>query len=358
MRLQLYIGTYTGGDGEGIYLSQFDSETGVLSEPRVVAKTENPTFLTVHPEGRFVYAVSEVRQRGERAGGAVHAYSRDPQSGELCFLNARNSGGAGPCHVALDRSARVLFAANYSSGSVSAFSLRSDGTLDEAFAFFQHEGSSVNPRRQEGPHAHSTTLSPDNRFAFVCDLGTDQVMIYELDPSEPTLTPADPSSAAVAPGEGPRHIAIHPSGKFVYVINEMGSTVTAFAYQPDGKILCELKSVSTLPRDFTGESTTAEVVVSEDGRFLYGSNRGHDSIAVFEVDANTGNVSPVQIEPTRGAIPRNFIIDPTGNFLLAGHQNSDTITVFRRDAGTGRLEFADRVIEVPSPVCLRFAPMP
>jgi 6-phosphogluconolactonase len=352
--IPLYVGTYTRGEGEGIYLCRFNTGSGVLDDLKLVAKEDNPTFLALHPNGKWAYAVSETRQSGERTGGAVTAYSRNSDSGELTEINMRGSGGAGPCHVALDRSARVALVANYSAGSISAFTIGPDGALGEAFAFFQHQGSSVNPKRQNGPHAHSTCFSHDNRFAFLCDLGTDLVMIYQLDGDQPALVPADPPIVAIAPGAGPRHMAIHPDGEFVYLINEMGSTVTAFNYEPDGAILRELQTISTLPEGYSGESTTAEVVVSADGRFLYGSNRGHDSIAVFSVDTTSGLLSPIQIESSRGKTPRNFNIDPTGRFLLTGHQDSDSIVVFHRDADTGRLAYAGVTLKVPSPVCLRF----
>jgi 6-phosphogluconolactonase len=248
-----------------------------------------------------------------------------------------------------------VLVANYGGGSVCVLPILDDGQLDGATALVQHEGSSVNPRRQRGPHAHSVNVSPDDRFAFVADLGLDKVMIYRFDVTAGTLAPADPPWASVSPGAGPRHFAFHPGGKFAYVINELQSTVTAFAYDPERGSLDDLQTVSTLPSDFKDNNSTAEVLVHPSGNFLYGSNRGHNSIAVFAIDARTGWLSPVEKESTRGSTPRNFGIDPTGRYLLAANQASDAIVVFRIDKATGALTATGQEIEVPSPVCVRMA---
>ena len=277
----VYLGTYTSGEGEGIYLCRLDIEDGSLSTPELVAEMDNPTFLAIHPNERYLYAVSEVRKHGERKGGAVSAFQRDAVSGSISILNSQPSGGSGPCHLNIDAAGRCLLVANYGSGSVSAFPLAEDGRLGEASAFFQHEGSSVNPQRQTGPHAHSANLSPDNRFVFICDLGLDRIMVYRLDAEKSMLTPAEKPWVEVAAGAGPRHFTFHPSGRSAYVINELDSTITAFSYASETGELQEIETVSTLPEGFAGESTTAEVLVSRDGRFLYGSNRGHDSMANF-----------------------------------------------------------------------------
>ena len=351
----VYLGTYTSGESEGIYLCRLDIEDGSLSTPELVAEMDNPTFLAIHSNERYLYAVSEVRKHGERMGGAASAFQRDPVSGSLSFLNSQLSGGSGPCHLNIDAAGRCLLVANYGSGSVSAFPLAEDGRLGEASAFFQHEGSSVNPQRQTGPHAHSANLSPDNRFVFICDLGLDRIMVYRLDAEKSMLTPAEKPWVEVGAGAGPRHFTFHPSGRSAYVINELDSTITAFSYAPETGELQEIETVSTLPEGFAGESTTAEILVSRDGRFLYGSNRGHDSIAIFAIDSERGGLSLVGFEPSLGKTPRNFAFEPGGSLLLVAHQDSDNVVTFRVDRETGRLAPMGEAVKVPMPVCVRFA---
>jgi 6-phosphogluconolactonase len=254
----------------------------------------------------------------------------------------------------VDKTGRNVLVANYGSGSVACLPVKEDGRLAEASAFIQHTGSSVNPQRQQGPHAHSVNMSPDNRFAMVADLGLDEVLVYRFDPVKGSLAANDPPFAKVKPGSGPRHFAFHPGGKFAYVINELASTVTALAYDARRGILSEVQTVSTLPPGFTGTSTTAEVQVHPSGKFLYGSNRGHDSIAVFGIDARKGTLTPIEHVPTQGKTPRNFGIDPTGSYLLAANQSSDNVVVFRIDPQTGRLTPTGQVLEVGIPVCVKF----
>ena len=349
--VRVYFGTYTGGSASsrGIYRSAFDLETGELSNPVLVAEITNPSFLEIHPSGKYLYAVSE-------AGGAgsVSAFEIDSETGDLKLLNQQPSGGAGPCHVSTDHAGRNVLVANYGSGSASVIPIRPDGALGEPTGFVQHEGSSVNRQRQEGPHAHSINVSPDDRFAFVADLGIDKIMIYKLDVEKGTIVANSPPYAEVKPGAGPRHFAFHPGGKLAYVINELNSTVTAFAYEPASGALTEIQTITTLPSGFQGSSTCAEVRVHPSGKFLYGSNRGHDSIVVYRIDPAKETLTLVEHETADIKTPRNFNIDPTGKFCLVANQDANSIVVFRIDPETGALEPTGYKVSVGRPVCVRF----
>ncbi len=356
--LRVYIGTYTGRGSKGIYLCHLDLAGGKLQLAGLAAEVAQPSFLAIHPSRPLVYAVGETGDFGGKKAGAVSAFSIDPKTGMLTLLNQQSSQGTGPCHVVVDRSGRRVLVANYSGGSIACLPIGEDGRLGEATAFVQHEGSSVNPERQQGPHAHSINLDAANRFAFVADLGLDKVLVYRFDPSQGKLAANDPPGTSLAPGSGPRHFAFHPGGRFAYVINELKSTVTALAYDARRGTLEPLESLSTLPEGFQGQSTTAEVQVHPSGRFVYGSNRGHDSIAIFAVDATTGTLRPVGHEPTQGKTPRNFGIDPTGRYLLAANQDSDSVVVFRIDRESGKLSPTGSSVTVGSPVCVKFLPPP
>jgi len=351
--MRVYIGTYTGAKSQGIYLSQLDPATGALSDAELAAEVKNPSFLAIHPSRKFLYAVSEVSDAGGKPTGGVSAFAVDPKTGKLKLLNQQSSQGAGPCHLVVDQTGRNVLIANYGGGSCAALPIGDDGKLGEATAAIQHKGKSVDPGRQEAPHAHSINLDPANRFAFVADLGLDQVLIYRFDPAKGTLTANDPPAAAVAPGSGPRHFAMHPTGKFAYVINEMANTVTAFAY--DGKLgrLQEIQNITTLPAGYKETSHTAEVVVHPSGKFLYGSNRGHDSLAIFTINPETGKLTAVGHQSTGGKTPRNFAIDPSGRWLLAENQGSGTIVVLQIDQKTGELKPTRHALAVESPVCVR-----
>lgn len=351
----VYIGTYTSGSAsKGIYLMEFNTRTGALTNKGLVAETKDPSFLAIHPNRKFLYAVGEVSEYQGKPSGAVTAFAIDPQTGRLTPLNSQPSGGTGPCHIVVDREGRCALVANYGGGSVASLPIRPDGTLAEPASVIQHRGSSVNKSRQEAPHAHSINVDPSNQFAFAADLGTDQVLIYRLDPTTCKLTPHDPPFASVAPGSGPRHFAFHPSGKYAYVINELLCTITAFRYDPAKGTLTEIQTVTTLPHEVRPGYTTAEVVAYPSGKFVFGSNRGHNSIAVFTVDEATGKLTPAGHQGQGIKTPRNFNVDPTGRFLLVGNQDGDSVSVFRIDLQSGSLTPVGEPVAVPRPVCIRF----
>jgi 6-phosphogluconolactonase len=350
----VYIGTYTDKDSKGIYAYRYDARSSQLTSLGLAAETENPSFLAVHPNRRFLYAVNEVADYKGPNSGAVSGFAVDQKTGKLTLLNELPTRGADPCYVALDKTGRYVLVANYTGGSVAAFPVLPDGRLSEASAFIQHTGSSVNRERQEGPHAHWIDLSDDNRFALAVDLGLDEVLVYRFDASRGSLTPSTPAFAKVNPGAGPRHLAFHPKGKFAYVINELQSTVTALSYDAVSGTLQELQTLSTLPKGFSGQNDTAEVAVHPSGKFLYGSNRGHDSIAVFAINSRNGTLALVENVSTGGKTPRNFEIDPTGSRLFVANQDSGNIVVFRIDPKSGRLTPTGQVLDVPTPVCVKF----
>lgn len=351
--LRLYTGSYATADEEGIKCYEFNPRSGAVSYVSGFSGIENPSFLALHSSGEFLYAVSETdRKEGNLSGGV--ASFRITSSGGLVKLNEVPSGGAAPCHIALDRTEQVLMAANYNGGNVSIFPLMADGSLGPMSCLRQHSGSGVNPARQKGPHAHSINPSPDNRFALAADLGLDKVFVYRLDTEAGRLEVNTPAFARVSPGSGPRHLAFHPTRSVVYVINEIASTVTVFRYQPDEGALMEIQSVSTLPEGFQDRNSTAEVVVSPDGKYLYGSNRGHDSIAVFVIDQDSGKLEPVQHRPTGGRTPRNFCLSPDGGYLLAANQRSGNMVVFPLDQATGKLLDPVDEVSLQAPVCIKF----
>jgi 6-phosphogluconolactonase len=349
----VFVGTYTRARSQGIYPCRFDTATGAIGLAGKAAEADNPSFLAVDLARRRLFSTAEARPT--TPGGAVSAFAFDPETGELTFLNQQASQGSGPCHLSLDKTGRFVLAANYGTGSVCVLPVRDDGHLGEATQVLQHEGRSVHPRRQAGPHAHSITLDPSNRYAFAADLGIDKVMVYQFDPGQGELKPNDPPWVGVEAGSGPRHLAFHPTGRHAYLINELSNTMTAFAYDARRGALSQLQTISTLPADFAAASTAADVHVHPSGRFVYGSNRGHDSIAIFAVNQETGRLTAVGYEPTGGRTPRGLAIDPTGTYLLAANQDSDTIVTFRVDQHTGLLKPTGHTIEVPSPVCVRFA---
>jgi 6-phosphogluconolactonase len=352
--LLVYVGTYTGGKSQGIYTFRMNLDTGELTPAGITTGVKNPSFLAIHPSRKYLYAVSEVSDSEGRPTGGVTAFAIDAASCKLTPINSQSSEGAGPCHLVVDRTGKNVLVANYGGGSVALLPIQEGGRLAKATAAIQHQGSSVNAQRQSAPHAHSINVDPSNRFAVAADLGLDKLLIYKLDAENGTLAPNDPPSTSVAPGSGPRHFAFHPNGRYAYVINELLCTVTAFAYDYSKGTLQEIQTITTLPHEVRAGYSTAEVQVHPSGKFLYGSNRGHHSIAIFAIDATTGKLSAVGHQSTGGKTPRNFAIDPTGNFLLAENQDSDNIVIFRIDPQTGELKPTGHAADVPSPVCVKF----
>ena len=348
-----YVGTYQPAGKDGLFHLRFDARTGQLSIQSAVSNVTNPSFVALHPSGRFLYAASEAPGGTE---GEICAFAIDPSTGDLSPLNRRPAHGRSTCHVTVDATGRCLLAANYSSPTAVMYPLQPDGSLGEAPTILHHQGRSVHPRQTE-PHPHSVNIDPTNRFVYCPDLGMDRVMIYRLDAAAGTVTPNDPPFAAAAPGAGPRHLDFHPSLPFVYVVNEINSTVAAYAWDRDSGALRDLQTVSTLPAGFEGAGNScADIHVHPSGKFLYASNRGHDSIAVFRIEAASGRLSPAGHASTQGKTPRNFALDPTGTFLFAENQNSDTIVTFRIDTESGALQPTGEVTQIPTPVCLKFAP--
>ena len=338
---------------KGIYSGRMNSETGKITSLNLAGEVANPGFLAVHPNRKFLYSVNSAKIDGKNVGVAS-AFSIEPKTGELTLLNHQPTGGMGPTHLAVDKAGKNILVANYGSGSVTAFPIQKNGSLNSASAFIQHSGSSVNSKRQTGPHAHSITTDPKNRFVVSCDLGLDKVLIYQFNSSEGSLVANNPVSVALKPGAGPRHHAFDPKGKFLYVINELDSTMTAFSYDAKKGDLTEIQNISTLPKNFTGTNYPSEVAVHPSGKFLYGSNRGHDSIVVYAIDKKAGTLSPIEYELTHGKFPRHFEINPSGKFLLVENQDSGNIVVFRINQKTGDLTATGNTIDVESPQCLKF----
>ena len=351
----LYVGPYTEHGSKGIYAYRFDASTGKLTPLGLAADSAAPSFLTFSPSGKFLYAVNETSSYNGQPTGAVSAFAIQ-HAGKLTLLNQVASRGADPAHIILDRTGKYALVANYTGGSVAVFPLLKDGRLGEASSFVQHKGHSVNPDRQEGPHAHAIVISPDNRFAIVADLGLDQLVVYSFNAAKGMLG-ANPQIVKTAPGAGPRHLTFGSSGRYLYVINELQSTVVTYSYDTATGALHELQSLSILPKGFSGKSTAAEIEIDPAGKFIYASNRAvaeDGSIAVFAIDPGKGTLAPVETDSTAGKTPRNFVIDPTGSWVLAANQDSDSIVVFRRDTKTGHLTPAGESVQLSSPVCLRF----
>jgi len=352
--MRVYFGTYTGAKSQGIYVSRFDTETGALSDPELAAAIPSPSFLAIHPSGKFIYAANEVGEFRGQKSGSVTAFAVDPNTGALAKLNEQSSHGAGPCHLVVDKTGHWVLVANYGAGTVATLPIAEDGSLrTENHSVVKHEGWSVNPQRQDAPHAHSINLDSANRIAVVADLGIDKLMVYRFDAAKGTLEPNDEPAVRLPAGSGPRHFAFRPNQKNAYVINEMLSTVGVFRYAAKSGEFTPEQIVSTLPEGVDVWNSTAHVEVHPSGKFVYGSNRGHNSIIVFSADRR-GRLTLVEHESTQGKTPRNFGIDPTGRWLLAANQDSDSVVVFRVDPKTGALEATGRKVTVGTPVCVKF----
>ncbi|MCC7492447.1 MAG: lactonase family protein [Fimbriimonadaceae bacterium] len=352
----VYVGCYTQGDSPGIHTCRYDAVTGTVTPAGLTAAGRNATFLAVHPTEPWLYAVSEVGEVDGKKVGAVLAYRRDLASGALTALNYETCGGPGPCHLVVDRTGKFVLVANYSGGSVALLPLQSDGRVGALGSFYQHSGTGPNAKRQERPHAHSVNLDAANRFAFVADLGIDQLVVYQLDAAAGKLQPHDPPFAAVHPGAGPRHFTFHPSGRYAYAINELDSTMTAFAYAAAAGKLTTIQTITTLPAGWSGTNWPADVHLDAAGRFLYGSNRGHDSLVIYEVNPADGQLTLVGHESVQGKNPRNFALSPDGQFVLVANQDTGNIVTFRRDATTGKLTGVGNLDGFTKPVCVMFAP--
>lgn len=347
-----YTGSYTTTPQEGISVCRLDPDDGAMDLAGVCRGVENPSFLVYSQSRKVIYAANETADFGGKKSGSVSAFLRDEKTGMLTLLNVKPSLGAHPCHLTIDRTGKFILASNYTGGNVAVLSILPDGRLGEPADMVQHSGSGPDATRQEGPHAHSVNLSPDNRFAFVCDLGIDKIMIYRFDPITGKLSPAGKPFFQTAPGAGPRHFTFSKNDRNAFVINELNSTITSFEYNPANGILTELHTLSTLPADFTGENTGADIHVHPNGPFVYASNRGHDSIAVFSAEPGSGRLKPIQHQSTLGKTPRNFALHPSGRFLLAANQNSNSIQVFSVDPATGKLTETGKSISISKPVCI------
>lgn len=342
----LFVGTFTTGKSEGIYVYQFNTETGKFTYKSVGKGMKDPSYLTISADKKFVYAAGENTPKE----ATIHTLSFDKKTANLNLLNTQITNGERSCHVSMDKSGKWVFVANYRTGNFSIFPIEKDGKLGKVTQTIQHEGKGANPERQEKAHAHSTYIQPDNKHLWVVDLGLDKVMYYDFDEKTGKVSPSNPAFTKIEDGSGPRHLDFHPNRKFVYSINELSSTVCAFENQ--NGILKQIQNISALPTDYSGRKWGADIHVSPDGKFLYASNRAADNIAIFSIDAQTGLLTNIGFEASAGKTPRNFMITPEGNFLLAANQESDNIVIFRRNKTTGMLMKADE-ISVPNPVCLK-----
>ena len=352
----VYIGTYTRNKGKGIYSFHFNASSMAVTPAALAAEAPNPSFLAVHPNGRFLYASNEHPAPNDpEKNGTVTAFTIDPATGNLTLLNRVSARGEGPAHIVLDKTGRAMIVANYLGGSVALLPVTPDGKLGEATAFYQQTGSGPVKGRQDVPHAHGAAFSPDNRFAILAEHGIDEVMVYRVDAAKSTMVPAETPIYKATPGAAPRHVTFSPSGRFVYVLNEIGSTITVYGYGAAAGTLSKTQEITTLPADFHGNSGTAQLQLDRAGKFLYASNRGHDSIAVFAVDPKLGTLRLVEHVPTQGKTPRDFSLDPTGGFLFVANQNSDNVVIFKVNPNTGKLTPTGIVIsDVPEPVCVVF----
>lgn len=356
---RVYFGTSARQEQCGIYLATLDMKTGTLSEASRVSKARQPGFISIHPGGKHIYATGAGSSSSDQNKDAVSSFQIEEPDGMLTDLNTQASGGLNPCHVSIDSSGKNLLVANYTGASCSALPIQTDGSLaPPSSTQLHHGGSNAHPTRQAEAFAHSINLSPDGRFAFVADLGADKIMIYRFDAESGILEANEPPFVKTEPGGGPRHFTFHPSGHFAYANLELSNKVVAYAYDATHGGLTEIQTEPTLPKEFDGMTTTAEIAITPDGRFLYVSNRGHDSIAIFGVDATTGTLIPLGHELVRGKTPRNFGIDPTGSYLIVANQDSENVVVFKINQTTGLLQFTGSDIKVPKPICVRFLAIP
>jgi 6-phosphogluconolactonase len=350
----VFVGTYTDGDSEGIYVYRMDMQTGALALLSKAPGVENPSYLAISPSHKYLYAVNQLMEFNGQSGGAVSAFSIDGKTGNLTLLNQQPSHGAGPCYVSVDQNGEWVLVANYGGGTLAIFPVEGEGKLGEATDVVQHKGKSVNRKRQKSPHPHAIVLGPSSPYAFAVDLGIDRVINYKFDPTHGKLLKNKIPFTKTAPGSGPRHLTFHPNGKFAFLILELNSSMTSLHYNSEKGAFSEIQTISTLPDGFDKKNKSADVHVAPSGRFLYGSNRGHDSVVIYKIDQTTGKLTMVGFEPTQGRTPRNFAIDPTGRFLLVANQNSNNIVSFSIDQTSGKLKPTGNITILPNPVCLKF----
>lgn len=349
----MYVGTFFGTGSEGIYVLEFDRATGRFTHVQTVPTIESPTFLDIHPSGKFLYSVNRGSVEQMENSGSVSAFAIDGKTGKLTLLNERPSYGNGPCHISIGKTGKWAFISNYHEGNVVIMPIFDDGLLGSSAGSRRHLGSSINAARQEKPHVHSAFVAPDNNFVLVSDLGTDRIHSYRLNPADGTIDDADVPFVSVKPGCGPRHLAFHPSGSVVYSAEELTSTVAVLDYdKATGTLTMRADSIASLPPDFRGENTAADIHVHPNGRFLYMSNRGHNALAIYSIDKD-GMITLIGQQDTKGKIPRNFLIDLKGEFLWVAHQDSNNIVTFRVNPSTGKLTFVSDTPGIPSPVCLK-----
>lgn len=344
----MYVGTYSVRGSEGIYVFEFDRKAGTMHQVQSVPNSRSPSFLAIHPSGNYLYSVDE----GADKTGGVSSYAIDKKTGKLTYMNSQASMGSGPCHISVDHSGKAAFVSTYGGGSLTVLPIQIDGTLGVATDTVQNTGSGPDAQRQEKPHVHSATLAPDNRFVYVADLSLDRLNIFAVDPKAATVKPASVPYAAVKPGSGPRHFTFHPTGKYAYLVEEITSSVAVFSRDAKTGALTLIEdNVKTLPPDFDGQNTSADIHIDPSGKFLYQSNRGYNALAIFAI-GNDGKLTKVGDQPTEGKTPRNFLIDPRGEFIFVANQESDTITIFKRDRKTGKLTYTGQSIKVPAAVCI------
>ena len=354
----VYIGPYTRGTSEGIYRVGYDASTGKLLDPVLVAKTPGPSFLEWHPSKKYLYAVNEVSEFNGEKAGSVTAFTVDARSGELTELNAASTKGPGPCHLKCSPDGKSLVVVNYAGGSTATYTLGDDGKLSEAVSVIQHEGSGPNEQRQKGPHAHGVAMRmhKGTLVTYITDLGIDKVLAFALESATAKLSPWEPQpEIPIASGSGPRHVVVHPDAPLAFVINELSSTLTSFRIDPETSVWTEVSTLSTLPEGYTGESSTAELAIHPGGKVIYGSNRGHDSLAVFAIDTSSGALEAKGHVSTQGKTPRSFAIHQSGNSLIAANQGTGNLASFLIDTATGMPKYTGNEAKVDMPVCVLFS---
>ncbi len=345
-----YVGTFSTRDSKGIYVFEFDRAAGKFQALQTVTEGKSPNFLALHPNGKLLYAIySEGTLADNPAGGSVVSFKIDPKTGFLTKLNEQSSEGRGPAHLSIDPKGKFAFVSNYGGGNIAIYPIQKDGSLGKASDFIQHEGSSTHPSRQKGPHVHSATPSIDGKFVYVSDLGIDKVMIYEVT-KDGKLKSA--GSASSTPSSGPRHFAVHPNGKFGFSAEELSSTIASYAINTSTGALSALERVNMLPSDFSETNSAADIHVSPDGKYLYASNRGHESLVIFSIDQNTGKLSFVGHESTKGKHPRNFYVDNKGDFAIVANMNTDNVVFYKRDKLSGKLTPTGEELSIPAPVSI------